>query len=91
MITAALLYIVAGFVAFLGSLFPESDPSSAISSATNAVGTIVGFFSGFGVWLPLGTLGICALLWVSVYLVGFGIRLVRMLASFFTGGGGSAA
>jgi len=44
-----------------------------------------------GVWFP-STLVITVLTGVlALWLVGFGIKIVRIVASFFTAGGGSAA
>lgn len=61
-----------------------SGNDSAFSTVFSAAGTM-------GVWFPT-TLVISVLTGVlALWLVGFGIKLVRIVASFFTAGGGSAA
>ncbi len=91
MITALLIWLVGTIVILVGTMFPESEPGAVADQAADGVGYVMGLASGFGVWLPFGTVATCAAALLGVYLVGFGIRLIRVVASFVTGGGGSAA
>jgi hypothetical protein len=91
MITLALLGVLAGIVILIGNLFPESEPGDIATRAAEGIGTVMGWISGFQSWLPFSVLAQCALVIVSVYLLGFGIKLVRIIASFVSGGGGGAA
>jgi hypothetical protein len=90
-ITAFFFWLLGGLFIAVGMAFPHSDPSSTVDAATSGVGTVMGFASGFGIWLPFGAMGACAAVLVGVMLVGFAIRLIRIIASFLSGGGGSAA
>lgn len=91
MITALLLFIVGGLISAIGLLFPTSSPSAATGAAIDGVGTVMGYASGFSIWLPFGIMGTCAAVVVGIFVIGLTIRLVRIVASFLTGGGGSAA
>jgi hypothetical protein len=61
-----------------------SGNDTAFSGVFQAAGSM-------GVWFP-STLVISVVTGVlALWMVGFGIKLVRIVASFFTAGGGSAA
>lgn len=61
-----------------------SSNNSAFTSVFQAAGSM-------GVWFPT-TLVVSVLAGVlALWVVGFGIKIVRIVASFFTAGGGSAA
>jgi hypothetical protein len=90
-ITALLLFVVGTLVGAIGLLFPTSNSTASSSAAADGVGTVMGFASGFSIWLPFGVMGTCAAVLVGIFLIGLTIRLVRIISSYLTGGGGSAA
>jgi uncharacterized membrane protein YccF (DUF307 family) len=91
MITEFFIWIAGGLVGSVAALFPTSDASATTTAAMSGVGTVMGYASGFGIWLPFGVMASCAAVVVGVLAVGLTIRLVRIVASFLSGGGGSAA
>ena len=92
MITGAILSLLGTVLHGVLSILPSvPSPPSWISSNTGALSTVLSGIGSMSVWFPL-QLGITILLFVlSIHLVGFGIKVSRMVVSLFTGGGGSAA
>ena len=91
-IVALLLLIVGALVSLVASLMPDlPDPGNLLDDATSPWATIVDSMAGASYWLPFG-LVVTVLAVLAVVLLAAGvIRLVRIVASFVTGGGGSAA
>lgn len=59
--------------------------------ASGFMGTVFQHVGGLGVWFPIPLLVTVLGALVAVWVVAFGIKVVRIIASFFTLGGGSAA
>lgn len=92
MITNALLSVINAALGFFIGLIPDSlNPPGWVSGSAAA---LVGFFSNaqsMGVWIPLDFAFLCAYALMSTYIGGGVVKMVRILISHFTGGGGSAA
>jgi hypothetical protein len=74
------------------SLFPDSTgPGEAQGAIATGLGTVFGYAAGFGAWVPWSAIGPAVLVVTAVFLVAGVIRLVRIVASFLSFGGGSAA
>ena len=72
------------------SVLPVVTVPSWLSGNDSAFSTVFSAAGSMGVWFP-STLVIAVLTGVlALWLIGFGIKLVRVVASFFTAGGGSA-
>jgi hypothetical protein len=91
-ITYALMGIAALLVALIAALMPDlPDPANTLGQAQGGWATVLGFMGGASSWLPFGFAFLCVGI-VAVIAVAAGvIKLVRMVASFLSGGGGSAA
>jgi len=74
----------------LGAL-PVMSVPGWMSSNDGAFSTVFGAAGSMGVWFPSTLVVTVLLAVVATWLVGFGIKLVRIVASFLTAGGGSAA
>lgn len=75
---------------FIGLMPTWSEPSWVQSTAD----TITGWLSNvgsLGYFVPLGPLVAVFTLVLAAYGIGFAVRVVRIGASFITGGGGGAA
>lgn len=59
-------------------------------STTGPMATIFGYASSMGVWVPTTLLVTVLAALLAAWLLGFGIKLARIVASFMTVGGGSA-
>jgi hypothetical protein len=72
------------------SVIPSFDPPGWFTSSTSGFASVFGVAQSMGVWLPvnLGFVVVAAVL--TCIVVGFGIKVARIAASFLTAGGGSA-
>jgi hypothetical protein len=62
-----------------------------VSGLAGAAGQVFGMAGSMGVWFPAPlVMGILVAL-LAVWLVSFTIKVMRLVLSLFTGGGGSAA
>lgn len=91
MIVEWLLTIAANVFEWMFSGLQPYEPPDWVTGVAGAAGQVFSMAGSMGVWFPaplvLTILG--ALL--AVWLVSFSIKVIRMAASLFTGGGGSAA
>jgi hypothetical protein len=91
MITEALMSVLSGFVnAVLGSL-PVIPVPTWLSDLSGGVSTIAGYGAGLGVWMPVPLIVAVISTLLAAWLIAFGIKVARIVASFLTLGGGSAA
>lgn len=91
MILEAIVNFFAGVVEFFLNLLPSMDPPGFVTGFGEKVSDVLGYASGLGAWLPLGLVATVTGALIVCIGVGFGIKVVRIVASFFTAGGGSAA
>lgn len=91
MITEAVANFFLGLVAALLSFLPTNEPPEWLTSIGGFVGTVYGYAGQMGAWFPVTLVRNVALAVLTAYLVGFGVKVVRIIASFLTLGGGSAA
>lgn len=90
MIIDAVVMLFLGLLELIIGLLPSFTVPTWLD-VSGPLGTIFGYASGLGAWVPMqlaftvlsGVLGLWA--------VAYSIKFVRMVASFFSGGGGSAA
>lgn len=91
MITEWVLGVGGWLLTALLAALPTVTVPTWLSGNDSAFSTVFSAAGSMGVWFP-STLVISVLTGVlALWLVGFGIKLVRIVASFFTAGGGSAA
>lgn len=91
MIIEGLVSVVVGIIGGIIGLLPDLTPPSWLTNQTGAVGTVMGWFTGLGAWVPLGLVMSVAGSVLACMVIGLVIKLVRIVASFLTAGGGSAA
>lgn len=91
MISDAILTFFQGVLHTVLGALPVVAVPDWLASGASAVATVFGFVGSMGVWFPgaLALTVISALL--AVWLVGFTIKIARIVISLFTFGGGSAA
>lgn len=93
MITDALFAVVDAFVAALlnvfNSILPSPAPPSWLGNVGDVMHTLFAGASSMGAWLPV-RFGLTVVTTVlTVKIAGFMIRVVRIVASFATLGGGA--
>jgi hypothetical protein len=86
----ALSPIYAFFMLIVGWL-PTDPPPSWVSDANGLLSQIWGWGAGLGAWVPWQLIGVVVAAVLACALIGFLIKIVRIVASFLTLGGGSAA
>lgn len=92
MITDSILNLLGTLGRFFASLVPSlPDPGPILGGITGNLSTLFGYAAGSGAWIPWDVGGACLLAVVAVFVSAFGIRLLRIVLSVFTGGGGGAA
>jgi len=72
------------------SVLPTVTAPEWLMDSTGAAATVFSAAGSMGVWFPASLLLTVLAGLLTLWLAGFGIKLVRMVASFFTAGGGSA-
>ena len=73
------------------SVMPVMDPPAWFTGAGAAIGSLFGAAASMGVWIPIPlALNVMAVLFTAMF-GGAIIKLARIVASFLTAGGGSAA
>ena len=91
MIVEWFLAALKAFLVWLLSLFPDVAVPSWVANADGWFTTLLGNAASMGAWVPwtllLSVAGVVAVCLAA----GFTIKLVRIVASFLTLGGGSAA
>lgn len=91
MVTEALINLVAGFWAFWLSQLPDvGEVPEWVDSIGAGAGQVGAWLGQFDSWLPTGMVAAVFSTIVGVWIVGVVIKLVRIVASFLTAGGGAA-
>jgi hypothetical protein len=61
-----------------------------LTSTASATSSLSSHFAGLGAWLPFPLLSTIGAAWLLVLVASLGLKVVRIVASFMTVGGGSA-
>lgn len=91
MITEWVIGVLVGAVHGLLGTLPVMTPPAWLTGAAGNASTVMGTVNGMGTWMPWPILLTVSAACLTTWLVGFGIKVVRIIASFVTLGGGSAA
>lgn len=73
----------------LGAI-PVLTPPAWFTDSGSGLSTVFGYANSMGAWIPVGLLMTIATAALTCVVIGFGIKAVRIVASFLTAGGGSA-
>ena len=90
MIVEWFLGVIAGLVEWILARLPVAEPPGWIAEGVGSITTLFGYMHSLSVWVPvtLGGLVVTAVLLCLV--VGFAIKVGRIVLSFGLLGGGSA-
>lgn len=92
MLTEAVVGILTGIVRFVLGLLPAlPDVSGLVGNLSSGVSTLAGWASNTGAFVPWGVIGGAIALVLASMTAAIVIKTIRIIASFFTAGGGSAA
>jgi len=86
-----LAQVVAAIAEFIAGLFGDLQAPGWLQSAGDTWQSIMGQAAGLDPWIPWSVLSAVVTSLLACVVIGFGIKVVRMVLSLFTGGGGSAA
>jgi len=81
-------------VSWLGSMIdsmPQANLPDWMNGPLDFVNTVFGFANSMSVWFPTPLVMTIIGALFTVYAISFGIKVVRILISHVTGGGGGAA
>lgn len=79
------------FVEFVIGLVTFPEPPDFLDGLGSNISLIGSYVADTGVWIPWSLLVAIVGFWAVVLVVAYGVKAVRILASFATFGGGSAA
>jgi len=91
MITKALFDFFGALVGFIVGLFPTSGAPGWVNDGAGYLAQIWGYADGLGGWIPWSLAGTLLSAVFACMLLSVGIKVVRIVASFLTLGGGSAS
>jgi hypothetical protein len=90
MIVDGIVTVLAGLLSFVGGLFGSIPVPGFIDSIDSGLVEVSGYAGGMGHLIPFGDAVSAATFVIGCMAVGFGIKVVRIVLSLFTAGGGSA-
>jgi len=90
-IIEGLVVVLKAFLSFVVGLFPTSNPPGWLINASGTLQSVWDAASGLGAWIPFALAGQVIAAVLACMTLGLGIKLIRVVVSLFTGGGGSAA
>lgn len=91
MITTKLMEFASAIIGFFLGLIPADwTPPAWFSGAAGAVQQFFNSATSVGVWIPIDFAFLCAFSIMSAYIGGGVVKMIRILWSALTGGGGSA-
>ena len=91
MIIKWFLELIVGLINWLLSLLPVFTVPPWMGDVAGVVGTVFGFADSMSAWFPAALVFTVAGTVLTVWAVSLAIKIARIVASFFTAGGGSAA
>lgn len=91
MITKDICDFGAWLISTILGWMPTFTLPSWVSSIAGELTSALSLANKFGYWVPVQALATVAGFILTCFTVAFTIRVVRIVASFFTAGGGSAA
>lgn len=91
MITDALVGWWASFVGWAGALVTLPAPPAFLGQIGGFASTAGSYVGSTGAWMPWTLLGTVIGVWAACLLAGLIIKGVRIVLSFLSAGGGSAA
>lgn len=92
MITGLILTALASVAGLMIGLLPDSqgEPEAA-GAVVQGIATFMGYAASLGAWIPWGVVAPAFAVIGAGLVVATAVKLVRIVASFVTLGGGSAA
>lgn len=92
MIEWLLRYVIAPLVEWVSAQVSALVPPvpAFVTDLIAGIVTVVGYAAAAGMWFPVELLAVCVAVVVAATIAGLAIKVVRIVASFATLGGGGA-
>ncbi len=87
---AVLMWLSDFFVGLIGTLPDFNSPAWLTDTLPDGIQTVGQYASKMGPWIPYDAVGLVLATVAAIVGIALAIRLVRIVASFLTLGGGSA-
>jgi hypothetical protein len=87
----AVIDVLAVILSWLGGLFGNFATPTWVGSINADLSALANYAAGLGSFVPISDAVTVMEFVFAVAGIGFGIKVVRIVASFFTAGGGSAS
>lgn len=91
MITETIVRALATLLAWVGEHLPTVTLPAGLTEALSTLGQYAAQYWQLGHVLPVATMATAFAFFVAASAIALGIKVVRIVASFLTAGGGSAA
>lgn len=91
MIIEGLVNLLVGVVELVFDAFGKGAAPGWLTGISGQLATLVQAGASLGVWVPWGVLGTGMAAVASCLGISLTVRVIRIVVSLFTGGGGSAA
>lgn len=91
MIFEQVIDVIAGFLSFLAGLFDLPEVPAVVANVPTYVASVGSYMTGTGAWVPWSVLTTMLGVVGASFLAALVIRVIRIVASHLTGGGGGAA
>ena len=91
MITRTIIQLLGGLVAWLVTIMPAPTMPSWYAPIPGFLASVGSAVSQFSYWLPVSLISTMLIFVTGARIFPVVIRIVRVVVSLFTGGGGSAA
>lgn len=91
MIVEGVVKVIVAFFEFVVGLLPTRAVPGWVDSIGPSLQIVWNHANQLGAWIPWDAVGYVTAAVLSCMVIGLQIRLVRIVLSLFTGGGGSAA
>jgi len=82
--------VLAGLAEWLLARLPVSEPPGWIAEGVGSITTLFGYMHSVSVWVPVALGGVVVTAVLACLVIGMGIKVARIVASFATLGGGGA-
>lgn len=90
MITDAILGIMGALLGVVLGILPDAPSGDGnVGSIIQGLGTVLGYGASMGAWMPWSVVVPTLAILTAVLIASGSILLVRLVASFFSGGGGA--
>lgn len=91
MIVNLLVDVICGLASLIGNAMGSLPAPGWLASVSDTVNGWLSSVSGFGVWVPWALMRTVVLSVLGCFTASLLVRLIRIIISLVTGGGGSAA